>query len=99
MAIFSLGDSRRCSEDHGAGLYATHGYGLEVADCDDLAVLHFFQRDETVEAGTYGSYDLALELGRVVGAGSVAAGDCADVEGVCVGVALGFEDVADSEVD
>jgi len=40
-----------------------------------------------------------LVLGRVVCAGGVTAGNGADEEGIGVGVGLGFEDVANAEVN
>ena len=99
VVLDTRSETGRCGENHGAGLDATHGDRLQVADCDDAAVLHVLEGDEAVETGAHGADDLALVLGGVVGAGGVAAGDGGDEEGVGVGVGLRLQDVADAEVD
>lgn len=99
VGVLALLDLGRRGEHHGARLDAAHGDGLQVAHGDDLAVLHLGERDEAVEARAHGADDLAFVLGGVVGAGGVAAGDGADVEGVGIGVGFGLEDVTDAEVD
>lgn len=92
-------EAGRCGENHGAGLDAAHGDGLEVADCHDLAVLHVLERNEAVEARADGADDLALVLGGVVCAGCVAAVDGADKERVGVRVPLSLENVSNAQVN
>lgn len=92
-------EARRRGENHGAGLNAAHGDGLEVTDCHDATVLHVLEGNEAVEARADGPDGLSLVLGRVVCAGSVAAVDGADEERVGVGVSLGLENVSNTQVD
>jgi len=92
-------EAGRSGEDHGAGLDATHGNGLEVADGDDLAVLHVLEGNEAVKTRADSADNLALVLGGVVGTGCVAAVDGADEQRVGVGVPLSLEDVSNAQVD
>lgn len=51
MRIFgSRGWGRGGGKDHGGGLDAAHGDGLEIGDANDFAVLHVGEWDEPVEA-------------------------------------------------
>ena len=101
MRVFTLRDARGRSEDHGGGFDASHGHGLEVADGDDLAVLHFLERDQAVQPGADSSHGLAgcfVQRG-VLRVRGVAAVNGRDVQGVGVGVVHGTQDVTNTEVD